>query len=67
MGNFIANGDDQCVDDVKKTKAQRQHTYLLPAHHPAVEPVGKAPAMGEGMFRISWNILEMFGHIVAVG
>lgn len=48
VANVVANGDDQCVDGVKKSKAQRQQTYLLPAQHPAVKPVRKTPGMGRG-------------------
>lgn len=53
--NFIANGDDQCVDDVTETIAQRQHTYLLPAHQ-----MGKCLLWAQDTM-----FFEMFGHIFA--
>lgn len=49
--DVIANRDDECIDGVKKSKAQCQQTHLLPAQHPAVQPVRKTPATGRGEFK----------------
>lgn len=65
VANVVANGDDQCVDGVKKSKGQRQQTYLLPAQHPAVKPVRKTPGMGRGSGSSGHSTLERSGNTFA--
>lgn len=55
VGNFVAKGDDQRVDGVNKSTAQRQQTDLLPAQHPAVQPVGETPGIGKDELRALEN------------
>lgn len=50
MPDGITNRDDKRIDGVKKSKAQCQQTHLLPAQHPAVQPVRETPATGRGEF-----------------
>lgn len=60
MPDGIANRDDECIDGVKKSKAQCQQTHLPPAQHPAVQPVRKTPATGRGGFKV---LLKVDAHL----
>lgn len=61
MPDDIANRDDERIDGVKKSKAQCQQTHLLPAQHPAVQPVWKTPATGSGELK-ALHIFELDAH-----
>lgn len=39
----VPYGDDECVEHVEESQAERDQTQLLPAQHPAVQPVWEAP------------------------
>ena len=43
MSDSIANRNDECIDGMKESKAQCNQTHLLPAQHPAIQPIREAP------------------------
>lgn len=43
ISSFVPYGDDECVEHMEGSKAECDQTKLLPAQHPAIQPVWEAP------------------------
>lgn len=43
VSDSIANRNDECIDDMEQSYGKCKQTHLLPAQHPAVQPIREAP------------------------